>query len=162
MAAACLAPTSAIAQQALPESDLKAQIMVRALLFVEWPADAPAPGQPLVVCVADAHPASAALERLAGQSINGRQLLVRRTTVAGLAACQVAVVGPAMLAALKSPMRGVLLVCDTPGALDAGAMLNLQADQDRVVFDVNLSATRQAGMDISTRLLRLARYVRRD
>lgn len=160
--AAWLLPAGAVAQPTLPESDLKAQILVRSLLFVEWPEDARAPGQPLVVCTAEAHPAADALERQSGQSINGRRLLVRRTTVAGLATCHVAVVGAALLATLKPTMHGVLLVADTAGALEAGAMLNLQTDQGRVVFDVNLGATRHAGIDISTRLLRLARYVRRD
>lgn len=156
-----LASVSA-AQGALPERDLKAQIVVRSLLFVEWPAAALAPGQPLVLCVADAHPMADALDRLAGQPINGRRLEVRRTTPVALAPCQVGVVGPQTLAALKSPPRGLLLISDAHGASDLGAMISLQTDQERVVFDVDLNAVRTAGLDISTRLLRLARFVRRD
>jgi hypothetical protein len=158
--AACA--NAAAAQSALPERDLKAQIVARSLLFVEWPGAAQASGQPIVLCVADTHPMAEALERLAGQPINGRRLDVRRTTAAALAPCQVAVLGPQGLAALKSPPHGLLLVSDAPGAADLGAMLNLQTDQERIVFDVNLSAARSSGLDINTRLLRLARFVRRD
>ena len=41
-------------------------------------------------------------------------------------------------------------------------MLNLQLDQGRVVFDINLATTRAAGLDISARLLRLARFVAQE
>lgn len=153
---------AAMAQQALPERDLKAQIIVRSLLFVEWPAPALAPGQPLVLCVTDGHPTTEALERLAGQAINGHRLEVRRTTAAGFAPCQVGVFGASSLAALKAPSRGLLVVSDATGVSDPNAMLSLQTDQDRIVFDVNLNSVRTAGLDISTRLLRLARFVRRD
>jgi hypothetical protein len=152
----------ASAQASLPERDLKAQIVVRSLLFVEWPVSAGAAGQPLVLCVTDSHPMAEALERLAGQPINGRRLEVRRTTAAGLAPCQVVVLGTQALAALKAPPRGLLSISDAPGAADLGVMINLQTDQERVVFDVNLNAVRSAGLEISTRLLRLARFVRRD
>jgi hypothetical protein len=153
---------AATAQSALPERDLKAQIVVRSLLFVEWPAAVLAPGQPIVLCVTDAHPRADALDRLAGQPVNGHRLEVRRTTPSALAPCQVVVLGLQALSALKSPPRGLLLVSDAQGASDLGAMINLQTDQERVVFDVNLSAVRSSGLDISTRLLRLARFVRRD
>ena len=153
---------AATAQSALPERDLKAQIVVRSLLFVEWPAAVLAPGQPIVLCVTDAHPMADALDRLAGQPVNGHRLEVRRTTPSALAPCQVVVLGLQALSALKSPPRGLLLVSDAQGASDLGAMINLQTDQERVVFDVNLSAVRSSGLDISTRLLRLARFVRRD
>jgi hypothetical protein len=154
--------SAAAAQSALPERDLKAQIVVRSLLFVEWPAATLAPGQPIVLCVADAHPMADALDRLAGQPINGRRLEVRRTTPVALAPCQVVVLGLQTLTALKAPPRGQLLVSDAQGASDLGAMINLQTDQERVVFDVNLRAVRSSGLDISTRLLRLARFVHRD
>ena len=40
-------------------------------------------------------------------------------------------------------------------------MLNFQVEDGRVVFDVDLDATRRGGLEISAKLLRLARFVRR-
>lgn len=157
-----LAGALACAQAALPERDLKAQIVVRSLLFVEWPPGTLVAGQPLVLCVADGHPVGEAMERMAGQAIHGTRLEVRRTTGAALAGCQVVMARPATLAAIRQAPRGVLVVSDAQGGLDQGAMLQLQAEQERIVFDVDLSTLRAAGLDINSRLLRLARYVRRD
>jgi hypothetical protein len=43
--------------------------------------------------------------------------------------------------------------------LQQGAMLNLLVEDGRVVFDVGLDAAHRAGLEISTKLLRLARFV---
>jgi len=39
-------------------------------------------------------------------------------------------------------------------------MINLQVEDGRIVFDVDLDAARRANLTISTKLLRLARFVR--
>ena len=39
-------------------------------------------------------------------------------------------------------------------------MLNLQVDGGRIVFDIGLGALRRQGLDISAKVLRLARYVK--
>jgi hypothetical protein len=54
----------------------------------------------------------------------------------------------------------VLVVSDAASMLDNGSMINLQVEDGRIVFDVELDAARRAGLVISTKLLRLARFVR--
>lgn len=55
---------------------------------------------------------------------------------------------------------GVLTVADTEGFLDAGGMINLLLDPDRkICFEINLDATRQSGLEVSSKLLRLAKRV---
>ena len=51
---------------------------------------------------------------------------------------------------------------DTHALTERGAMLNLMLDQGRLAFDIDLPAARRAGLDVSARLLRLARFVRHD
>ena len=58
--------------------------------------------------------------------------------------------------------HGLLLVGDLLGGLGDGVMLNVQIELGRVVFDVNLKAAREDGLDFDARLLRLARFVQRD
>jgi hypothetical protein len=148
--------------QKLAEDDLKAQVVVRALLFFDWPASALEAAQPLLLCVAAPGAFAAALERVRGEMINGHRLDVRRATVSELRPCHVAYVGPAEVEALQGQPRATVLLGDVQGLLERGVMLNLQVDQNRVVFDINLAAARRAGVEISARLLRLARYVRQD
>ena len=52
--------------------------------------------------------------------------------------------------------RPVLTVADSEGWLDQGVMINLSRRQARLAFDINLGAARQAGLRISSKLLRLA------
>ena len=52
----------------------------------------------------------------------------------------------------------MLIVSDT-GNLDA-AMILIEADGNRLAFSVNLARVRQAGLDVSSKLLRLARTVK--
>ena len=54
----------------------------------------------------------------------------------------------------------VLVVSDAAAMLEQGAMINLRLEDGRIVFDVDLDAARRAGLAVSTKLLRLARYVR--
>ena len=155
--------TLAAVAQPLPEHQLKAKVLLQALLFVDWPAQAAA--GPLLLCLVDPPPFAQALRALAGQPLNGRALELREWRAGEplpASPCRVALVGPQALALLASPQSGVLVVSDGDGTLRRGAMLNLQLDQGRVVFDINLATTRAAGLDISARLLRLARFVAQE
>ncbi|MBI5271868.1 MAG: YfiR family protein [Burkholderiales bacterium] len=145
---------------ALPEQDLKAQVFVRSLLFVLWPTPAD-PREDLVVCVAETHPWAAALGRQQGQPVNGRRLQVRLTSSDPGQRCHVVVVGRDGARDSFPRRPGLLRVGDHPDALDQGVMLNVQVESGRVVFDVHLRAAREDGLDIDTRLLRLARFVQK-
>ncbi|WP_157268279.1 YfiR family protein [Azohydromonas aeria] len=164
--------------QGLPEAELKAQILWRALQFVEWPAET-APAPPLQLCLLAPGPLAEALRGWDQRVLNSRRIELRRIgvgTAAGAgvapgtpapapgalaAGCHIAYVGAdAVLPA--PPPRGVLWVGDSHGLTERGVMLNLQPQQGRIVFDVELQAARRAGLDINARLLRLARYVRQE
>ncbi|WP_181178967.1 YfiR family protein [Methylibium rhizosphaerae] len=161
-AAAGSAPGPARAQDnPRSEPQLKAQIVFRALLFVQWPRTAAADG-PLRFCVFDESPLALALRDFDGRRVNDRMLQWRRVGVEQLATCQVAYAGGASgLAALaRNDVQGIFWVGDELGLLERGVMLNLQVDGGRVVFDVGLGALRRQGLDISAKVLRLARYVK--
>jgi hypothetical protein len=147
----------------VPEHELKAQVVVRTLMFAQWPANVLPPNETLVVCAADDHPMTPAIARQDGQLINGHRLQLRRTTGDPGHQCHVALVGPGGKAAVAvQRRRGLLLVGDLLGGLAEGVMLNVQIELGRVVFDVNLKAAREDGLDFDARLLRLARFVQRD
>jgi hypothetical protein len=77
--AAASMPLSAHPQELPSALDaLKAQILFRAMLFVEWPAATLSPGQALGLCVLDDGPLAAALQGLNGRSINGHVLEARK------------------------------------------------------------------------------------
>jgi len=53
----------------------------------------------------------------------------------------------------------VLLVGEADGFADLGGMVNLVFDGGRVNFEVNLAATRRAGVSLRSQLLRFAKLV---
>lgn len=152
--------TASAQPQAAAAHELKALVVLRSLLFVEWPPAQLAPEQPLQLCLLDDGPLGRALLGMSGQQVGRHGLKVRQVGAGGLAGCHVAVVGAARD---WGPVpESTLLVSDAPGMLQHGVMLNLQVEDGRVVFDIELGAVRRAGLDISAKLLRLARFVRTE
>ena len=152
------------AQRQAPEPELKAAILVNMLLFVDWPTPAGRSPDRLTVCYLAASPVATALAQLGGKLLKGQPLQVVRADVTALGDCQVLYLSPTDAAGLprtvsSQPASGILLVGDSPGYLQHGVMLNLEIDGGRVVFDIDLRSTRQAGLTVSSKVLRLARHV---
>lgn len=157
---ALLCSTSARAQGASPEA-LKAEVLYRVLMFVTWPAEREMPAKTLQICTFGDSRMEAALQALDGRSIRQLTIDVRRPARTDLAGCHLVYL-PTPQPALK-PLLGeqpVLVVSDAAAMLDQGAMINLQVEDGRIVFDVELDLARRVGLTVSTKLLRLARYVR--
>ncbi|MEO6277787.1 YfiR family protein [Roseateles sp.] len=162
--AGCLS-AAALAQTASPES-LKAEVIYRVLMFVTWPPERDAPEGGLQVCTVGESRTEGrmegSLQALSGRPIRQLTVAVRRIARADqLAGCHLLYL-PAPQPALRPMLAqaSVLVVSDTAAMLDQGAMINLQVEDGRIVFDVELDAARRAGLVISTKLLRLARFVR--
>jgi hypothetical protein len=158
--------------QPLPEAELKAQILWRALQFVEWPAEL-APAQPLQLCLLAPGPLAEVLREWPPRELNGHRVELRRVpgvgggaggaapSAAAAVGCHIAYVGADAQLPVPLP-RALLWVGDSHGLTGRGVTLNLQPQQGRIVFDVDLQAARRAGLDINARLLRLARFVRME
>ena len=58
--------------------------------------------------------------------------------------------------------QGVLTVADTQEFLDVGGIVNFVIEDNKVRFDINLTASEKAGLKIRSQLLRLAKRVVKD
>jgi hypothetical protein len=154
-------PQPVLAQGISPEA-LKAEVVYRLMMFVTWPPEREAPERGLQICTLGDSRVDSALQGLSGRPMRQLTVVARRLPrpeqFAGCHLLYVAGPQPALRAALAD--APVLLVSDAAGMLDHGAMINLQVEDGRIVFDVELDAARRAGLVISTKLLRLARFVR--
>jgi hypothetical protein len=159
--ACALAQPPAHAQTASPEM-LKAEVIYRVLMFVTWPAEREQPERGLQICTLGEGRVEGALQALAGRPIRQLTVAVRRLArpeqYAGCHLLYLPGPQPALRTALAE--APVLLVSDAAAMLEQGSMINLQVEDGRIVFDVELDAARRAGLTISTKLLRLARFVR--
>ena len=151
-----------------PEYQIKAAFLYNFAKFVDWPSTAFRAGQnSLVICVVGEDPFGAALdEPIKGQSIGGRNLVVRRLKqIHRDETCHLAFISRSErdnLGQLLSVIKGspFLTVGDDGNFIDQGGMINLVVEERKVRFEVNLEAVDRAGLKISPELLRLAKSVR--
>lgn len=154
-----------LAAQPVPEYELKAAFVYNFALFTDWPADTAFEGGTLNVCV---NPASALRQPLAGlgdKPVKGRRVAVRYlAALEGLRACHVLFVDGSdreRWVQIKKELSGssVLTISDDDEIGHDGSIIALAMDSNRMVFDIDMRAARQARLVLSSKLLRLARTV---
>ncbi|MDH3460878.1 MAG: YfiR family protein [Burkholderiaceae bacterium] len=146
----------------LPEYRLKAAFMYNFALFTEWPTKI---GRTLDVCIAGIDPFGKEIDALQGKAVGERSInLQRKAGGESLSGCHVVFISqsaigtlPRLLESLRG--RPILTVADTPGAARQGVALNMTVAQNKITFEANLTAARNAGLDLSSKLLRLATEV---
>lgn len=153
--------TAAVRADPLAEYHLKAAFLYNFISFTEWPAGT---GSTLNLCIYGPDPFGEDLDKLQSRSVAGRTLAVRRTNSAsGLGTCQIVFITRPMMENLSSVLGSlsspVLTVADSPGAARQGVAINMGTEQNKINFEANLGAARSSGVNLSSKLLRLAREV---
>jgi hypothetical protein len=157
------------------EFQVKAAYLARFVKFIEWP-DNPSPppsggapaDEPFPICVLGQDPFGPALDAaLAGETFGRHPLVPRRVANTREAvACRVVFIGQDDRALRKAltELEGsrVLTVGDQPEFLKRGGMIQFLLEGNRVRFQVNLTAAKKAGLNLSSELLKVAADVRRN
>ena len=144
------------------EYEVKAAFLLNFTRFIEWPpADRPADA-PFGLCVLGEDPFGTVLDQLVeGERVDGRRLVVRRVREASNS-CDVLFFPKSESSRGLSEMRqGVLTVGESEDFLRQGGMISFIVENRRVRFDINLRAASRAGLQISSKLLNVARKVER-
>jgi len=149
---------------ALDELPLKAAIIFNLLLFVEWPGEAELPpGAPLLLCGDRSAPLWPHLKLLHNRGVRQRRLDVREVASADdERACQAVVLedaGQRPLAARVVGAGPLLVIGDGQRADDSGVVIRLRMAESRLLFDVDMVQARQQRLQLSSKMLRLARKV---
>jgi hypothetical protein len=146
----------------LPEYRLKAAFVYNFMLFTEWPA---ATGNTLNLCIHGKDPFGPEIDGLQGKLAAARSIAVHRKAAGeSLKNCQVVFMAPSMMGSLPNVLESLkgqptLTLADSPGAMHKGVALNMGVAQGKVTFEANLQAARGAGLNLSSKLLRLATEV---
>jgi uncharacterized protein DUF4154 len=153
------------------EYKVKAALIFKFLQFVEWPGDsapagasAPADRGAIVIATVGKDPFEGALEQtVAGKLVAGKHLLVRHFANAGeVEKCQVLFVssraGAEFAGALsKAGPVGLLTVGETEQFLDEGGIIRIFEQDGKLRFEISQDAAARARIQISAKLLRLAK-----
>ena len=155
LATACVVAWAGVSAQ-VPEAELKAAFVYNFAMFTEWPRDALADGQSLLVCTTpDDDRQLGALRRLRGKTVAGHPIAVTSSPGANDRCHVVLYAAGAPIAAAATV--GALTVCDGPRCSDAVIMLLREGD--RIRFDVDAARAKARRLTLSSKLLRLARQV---
>lgn len=146
-----------------PEYEVKAAFIFNFAKFVQWPESAFGQDNELALCVVGEDPFGNALDTLEGRTVQDRTIkLYRVETPTTVEHCHIAFIAQPKSAnndtvtARIAEKGGILTISDVDGFLEAGGTIELRLVNGKIRFGVNLDAARQAELDISSRLLRLA------
>jgi len=160
----------AMAQDAqVPEADLKAAFLFNFTKFIEWPAEAFANDDaPVVVGVYGDEKFTKTLQTLlADKKVNTHPFTVKRLTNPQEAkGCQILffresetrIMGQVYDAIKRLP---ILTVGESEDFLDQGGMFNFFFEDKQLRFEVNPPTAENAKLTVSSKLLRLAKKVRK-
>jgi hypothetical protein len=166
-AAAFMAPAVARDADAQVAKDVavKAALIYNFAKFAEWPALRP--GDPIVVCIVGNEPiADAFAAAVRGQQISGHPLdLGRPRDSAAWPACQVLFIADTLSRTSVTGLAGirtapVLTVSDGVGFATSGGIIELYVENGLMRFAINLDAVERSGLQLSSRLLGLAKVIR--
>jgi len=160
-----------IAAQGVDEQSLEYQVKAAFLLnftkFIEWtPSAFVDSGSPLAICLLGDDPFGGALNQmLEGETVNARKLVVQRLRRAPAPKqCQVLFIGKSekdTREIVTGLGPGVLSVGEGDNFLQEGGMIAFVIDNRRVRFDINQTAVDAAALKMSSKLLNVARTVRK-
>ena len=153
--------------QDVTEPALKAAYIYNFARFTEWPRDAVPADAPLVMCVVGDAAVGTALEQaVKGRMLGGHLLTVLRMTITGQnQMCHVLYVAGVTVDRAAQLIAGVrempvLTISDIEGFTDRGGIARFFFEHGRLRFSVQVDAAKRAGLQISSKLLVLAKIER--
>lgn len=166
---ALASPAAYSADLPVDANSLRGVWLERFTRFIEWPVAHRVHDNvvPFELCVLD-DPAFATLlgSLYAKQPIKGKAVRIHAVTASmALTRCDLL-----FLDSAPAPTRDALLeqaraahtlvVSASPGFAEAGSHINLYEEDGYLRFEINVDATQQAGLTVSSHLLKIARVVR--
>ncbi|MCC7014189.1 MAG: YfiR family protein [Planctomycetes bacterium] len=156
------------AQAGQSEYQVKAAVLFKFVGYVKWPEKAfKDASDPIVVAVVGPDPFGSLIDNaFKDKLVGGRKLVVKRfKTTADIERCHVLFVVDAESPKLpqileKTKGSQVLVVCETSGAAEKGASINLGIENKKMRFEINKEAAKRCELEISSELLKLAKIVK--
>jgi hypothetical protein len=159
------APARAAPAAPTPEEQIKAGIVFNLAKSVSWPESA-LDADTFTIGVIGHDESDPSLAHLVGKEVLRRKLVLR-DPLPSTSALETQVVyisrgQQTEITALLAPLsrQPVLTVSDVDGFCEAGGMVELRRDRNRIQLRVNREAVEQSGLRLSSQLLKMAEIVK--
>jgi hypothetical protein len=160
----------ALGQQKPSEYQVEAAYLYNFGRFVEWPTKGTmAQTGSFTICVLGEDQFGQALDTtLAGETIGNRKVTSRRISNPQMSGdCQILFISSSEANRLNKIIEvldksAILTVSDIPQFSQRRGMIQFVLEENRIRFEVNLTATQRAGLTLSSELLKVATVVRKN
>jgi len=151
------------------EYRIKAAFLYNFAKFVQWrkcPDKKKKDEARLTIGILGRDPFGASISVLDGKTVGGRTLVIRRfSKLEQVQSCHILFISRSEKQDLARILRsvgpsGTLTVGDMDGFVRAGGVVHFFMKQNKVRFEINVTAAEKARLKISSKLLKLARIVR--
>ena len=155
---------SANAEPTSSEYAVKVAFIFNFLKFIQWPVGAfRDASEPVSVCVKEKSDLDGPIETLQGKTVQDRSVQVRRITGGDpQGRCNVVYFGAQPAGAGDLAQKYTVTIGDAPHFANAGGIVNFFREGERLRFEINIEAARQADVQFSADMLRLARIIDRE
>lgn len=149
------------------EYQIKAAFLYKFAKFVQWPEEAFINNpKEIVIGILGQDPFGEDLNRtVQGKTIHGREIVVRRSHhLEKMQDCQILFISDSEemhFSRIFSHLHtaNVLTIGDTEGFCEKGGIINFIRKENKIHFEINISAAKAAGLKLSSKLLNLAKIV---
>jgi hypothetical protein len=161
-------PSESTAQPASSptESQVKAVYLYNFGRFVRWQPNVPTGGNSFDICILGKNPFGGALEAtVSGESIDGKTISAQTiVSMQDAGHCRILFISASEEGRLKVNLAAArrmnaLTVSDIPGFVEHGGMIGLVRQGGRIRFEVNVAPMGDAGLTVSSELLKVATRV---
>ncbi len=148
--------------------EIQAAFLVKFTAYVKWPAGTfSSPDAPVVIGIFGRDPFGSVIDTIArSYTTSGRHVEIRRyRDFSLLSICNMAFVAPSAIDRMNDILQAahgkpILLVGNFPDFLDKGGMINFIRIGKRIRFDINKKNCDMVGLEISSKLLKVAHAIR--
>ena len=158
------------ASAASSEYLIKAGFIYNFAQLVQWPSAAFSQADsPIVIGILGTDPFGTSIDRVVeNKKLDGHNLIVKRLRwskdLRDLTECNILFISSSEKEHIADVINMVkwlpiLTIGETPGFAARGGIINLTLEDNKVRFEVNIGAAKQANLNISSRLLALAKIV---
>ncbi|MBN2180492.1 MAG: YfiR family protein [Sedimentisphaerales bacterium] len=169
------------------EYQIKAAFLYNFLKFVEWPEDKVGDSNaPIIIAIIGKDVFNGAFDNIKDKTIEGRKVTIKHLKgmlelkqkstnnkpetspqIEAIQHSHLLFISPSEKKNIEEILKlvknhTVLTVADTEGFLDSGGIINLLMEENKVRFEINMIAAKEAKIQIRSQLLRLAKKVIRQ
>lgn len=159
------------------EYQIKAAFLYNFIKFVDWPGEKPDSNEPIIIGVIGKNPFDGAFEPIKDKPVKDRKVVIKffeglsqidkskkNLQTKAIKECNLLFICSSEKENLKETLDllkgySVLTVADMPGFLEAGGIVNFIIEENKIGFEINTAAAKQANLEIRSNLLRLAKRV---